>query len=75
MRPGWRLVAGLYPFAAGAMMLNIFFVSLLLGWVGIPIIAPMTAVWLSIPLGLPPAWLYARHLTHLMAKADAEVAA
>jgi hypothetical protein len=71
MRPGWRLVAGLYPFAAGAMMLNLYFASLILGWVGLPIITPWQAVWASIPLGLPPAWIYARHLTRLMAKADA----
>ena len=57
MRPGWRLVAGLYPFAAGAMMLNIFFLSLLLGWVGLPVMSPRTAVWLGLSLGLPPAWL------------------
>ena len=75
MRSDWRLVAGLYPFAAGAMMLNLFFVSLLLGWVGVPIITPWTAVWASIPLGLPPAWIYARHLTRLMAQADAGSAA
>jgi len=75
MRPGWRLVAGLYPFAAGAMMLNIFFLSLLLGWVGVPIMTPGTAVWLSLPLGLPPAWLYARHLTKLMAQVDGRAAA
>ena len=70
MRPGWRLVAGLYPFAAGAMMLNLFFASLLLGWVGLPIVTPWTALWASVPLGLPAAWLYARHLTRLMVEVD-----
>ena len=70
MRPGWKLVAGLYPFAAGAMMLNLFFASLLLGWADVPIITPWTAVWWSLPLGLPAAWIYARHLTRLMAEVD-----
>ena len=71
MSPGWRLVAGLYPFAMGAMALNIYFASLILGWAGWPILTPWTALWLSLPLGLPPAWIYARHLTRLMAEADA----
>ena len=34
MKPSWKLVAGIYPFAAGAMGLNIFFASLLMGWLG-----------------------------------------
>ncbi len=72
MRPSPWLVAFLYPFAAGAMMLNIFMATLILGWVGWPIMAPLTAVWASIPLGLPPAWIYARHLTRLMREADGE---
>lgn len=72
MKPSPKLVLGLYPFAAGAMALNIFMASLILGWVGLPIITPWTAAWLSIPLGLPPAWIYARHLTRLMHEADAK---
>ena len=70
MNPSWKLLAGIYPFAAGAMGVNIFFASLLLGWVGVPIITPWTTVWLSILLGLLPAWIYARHLTRLMAEVD-----
>ncbi len=72
MRPSRRLVLGLYPFAAGAMALNLYMASLILGWIGWPIMAPLTAVWLSLPLGLPPAWIYARHLTRLMREADGE---
>ena len=70
MKPSWKLVAGIYPFAAGAMGLNVFFASLLLGWVGVPIITPWTAFWVSLPSGLPAAWIYARHLTRLMAEVD-----
>ena len=70
MSPSWKLVAGIYPFAAGAMGLNVFFASLLLGWLGVSIITPWTAFWVSLPLGLPAAWIYARHLTKLMAEVD-----
>lgn len=63
------------PFAAGATMLNAFFVSLLLNWVGLPVIAPWTALWLSVPLSLPPGWFYARHLTRFMAEVDGRAAA
>lgn len=72
MRPSWKLVAGLYPFAAGAMALNLYMASLVMGWVGWPIITPLTAAWASLPLGLPPAWIYARHLARLMAEVDGE---
>jgi hypothetical protein len=70
MKPSPWLVLGLYPFAAGAMALNVWFLSLILGWSGWPIIAPETAAWAGIPLGLPPAWIYARHLTRLMSEVD-----
>ena len=73
MKPSWKLVAGIYPFAAGAMGLNVFFASLILGWVGVAIITPWTAFWVSLPLGLPAAWIYARHLTRLMAEVDAKL--
>ena len=72
MTPGWKLVAGLYPFAAGAMALNVFFASLIMGWVGWPIITPYTSVWAGLVLGLPAAWAYGRHLTGLMTEVDAE---
>ena len=72
MRPSWKLVAGLYPFAAGAMALNVFFTSLILGWAGWPILTPLLSVWIGLPLGLPAAWIYGRHLTRLMAEVDGQ---
>ncbi|WP_210528210.1 NnrT protein [Rubellimicrobium arenae] len=74
MKPRWMLVWALYPFAAGAMALNVYFVSLLLSWIGWAVLSPLNAGALGLVLGLPAAWAYARHLTRLMAEADGEVA-
>jgi hypothetical protein len=74
MRPSRRLVLGLYPFAAGAMALNVYFASLLLGWAGWSILSPMHSVWAGLVLGWPAAWAYARHLARLMREADGEPA-
>jgi hypothetical protein len=52
------------------MGLNVLFASLLLGWLGAPVITPWMAFWVSLPLGLPAAWIYARHLSRLMAEVD-----
>lgn len=66
LRPGWRLVAIVYPFAVGAAVVNIFFLSLILSWVGLPVLTPARAVLAGLFLGLPLAWLFARHIRRLM---------
>ena len=80
-RNGWsagaepaRLAAdgpGLYPFAAGAAAVNLFFLSLVLSWLGLPVLTPGLAVLGGALLGLPATWAFARHLRRLMAEADA----
>ena len=72
MRPSPLLVAGLYPFAAGAMALNVYFASLILGWIDWTILTPLQSVWAGLVLGLPAAWVYARHLAKLMHEVDGE---
>ncbi|MFO1107175.1 MAG: NnrT protein [Amaricoccus sp.] len=71
LRPGWRLLAGLYPFAAGAAAVNLFFLSLVLSWVGLPVLRPVHAVVGGLLLGVPVAWAFARHVRRLMAEAGA----
>ncbi len=66
LRPGWRLVAIAYPFAVGAMTVNLFFLSLILSWVGVPVLTPLRAVLAGLVLGLPVAWVFARHIRRLM---------
>ncbi len=72
LKPGWRLVAGLYPFAAGAAAVNLFFASLIGSWVGLPVLPPYAAVAGGLALGLPGAAAFARHLRRLMNEAESE---
>lgn len=69
LRPHWRLVAAVYPFAAGAAAVNLFFLSLVLSWVGLPVLSPGLSVLGGLALGLPAAWAFARHLRRLIARA------
>lgn len=70
--PGWRLLAAVYPFAAGAMAVNLFFLSLVGSWIGWPVLTPGWSVAGGMALGAPAAWAFARHLRRLMAQADGE---
>lgn len=70
LRPGWRLLAAVYPFAAGAAAVNLFFLSLILSWVGVPVLTPNWSVAGGLVLGVPATWAFARHIRRLMAKAD-----
>lgn len=72
LRPGWRLVAAVYPFAAGAAAVNLFFLSLIGSWLGLPVLAPGHAALGGLVLGVPAARLFARHLRRLMAEADGD---
>lgn len=71
LRPGWGLLAAVYPFAAGAAAVNLFFLSLVMSWIGWPVLTPVASVWGGLLLGLPASWAFARHIRRLMAEADA----
>ena len=66
-----RLTLYLYPFGAGAMAVNLFFASLIMSWVGWPVLTPIQSVMGGLVLGVPATWAYARHIRRLIAKADA----
>lgn len=70
LRPGWRLLALVYPFAAGAAAVNLFFLSLVLSWVGLPVLTPVQSVAGGLLLGLPATRAFARHICRLIAKAE-----
>lgn len=70
LRTGWRLVAAIYPFAAGATAVNLYFVFLILSWLGLPVPGPIHALLGGAILGLPVSGAFARHIRRLMDAAD-----
>ncbi|WP_138422335.1 NnrT protein [Maritimibacter alexandrii] len=69
-RPSPRLVAAIYPLAAGAAAVNLFFLSLLGSWVGLPVLSPYWSVLGGAVLGLPAARAFARHIERLIDQAE-----
>ncbi|SNX72065.1 hypothetical protein SAMN05878503_111106 [Cereibacter ovatus] len=65
-----RVTLWLYPFGAGAAAVNLFFASLILSWVGMPVLSPGWSVIGGIVLGLPATHLFAAHIVRLMQKAE-----
>ena len=65
-----KLALLFYPFAAGAVAINLFLLGLMWQAINLPAIPPVTAVVLSVPLGIPATWLAARWVRHLMDEAD-----
>ncbi|MFQ8432821.1 NnrT protein [Amaricoccus sp. W119] len=70
LNPGWRLTAAIYPFAAGAAAVNLYFVFLILSWIGLAVPGPAYAVVGGLILGLPAAGIFARHIRRLIAEAE-----
>lgn len=60
----------LWPFATATVAINLFLLGLIGVALGLPAIAPVTALWLSVPLGLPATWLAARWVASLIAEAE-----
>lgn len=54
------------------MAINLFLLGLLGMAVGLPTIPPVTALWLSLPLGLPATWAAARWVRRLIDEAEAD---
>ncbi|MEF3047055.1 hypothetical protein [Pseudotabrizicola sp. L79] len=60
-----------WPFATSAVAINLFMLGLLWQAIGLTVLPPTTAVWLSLPLGLPATWAAARWLRGLLKQAEA----
>lgn len=65
-----KLALLFYPFAAGAVAINLFLLGLMWQAIGMPAISPVTAVIFSIPLGIPATWLVGRWVRGMMDEAD-----
>lgn len=70
--PVWKLALLLYVFAAGAVAINLFMLGLLAQALGLPALAPFTALALAAPLGLPAAWAAGRWLRRLLDEAEGD---
>jgi hypothetical protein len=67
---GLKLQLLLWPFATAAVAINLFLLGLIGLSVGLPALAPFTALWLSLPLGVPATWLLARWVASMIAEAE-----
>lgn len=65
-----KLYLLLWPFATAAAAINLFLLGLIGVAVGLPPIAPTTALWLSLPFGLPATWAAARWVARLIAEGE-----
>lgn len=68
--PVWKLSILLYPFAAGAVAINLFLLSLLGQTIGLSAISPNASVIGGVILGVPAAWASGKWARHLMDEAD-----
>lgn len=68
--PVWKLGLLLYPFATAAVAVNLFMLALLGSWIGLGTMSPMSAVWLSLPLGIPATWASALWVQRLLVQAS-----
>lgn len=60
----------LWPFATAAVAINLFMLGLLGQAIGLVALSPLTALWLSLPLGLPATWAAARWVRSLLRQAE-----
>ena len=72
MTPPPKLLAALYPFAAGAMGVNLFFASLIGSWLGWPVLTPWESAAGGLVIGVPATWAFACHIVRLMEQAESE---
>lgn len=65
-----RLAVVLYPFAAGAVAINLFLLGLMWQAIGLPALSPVMSVLLGLPLGIPATWAAARWVRGLIDEAE-----
>lgn len=65
-----KIALVLYPFAAAAVAINLFMLSLMFQALGLTALPPVWALLLSLPLGLPATWGFARWVEQLLDEAD-----
>lgn len=68
--PVWKLALLLYVFAAGAVAINLFMLGLMLQTFGLAALSPVATLIVSVPLGIPAAWLSGRWVRRLLDEAE-----
>ncbi len=68
--PFKQLYLLLYVFTTGAVAINLFMLGLMAQAIGLPALNPVTALIISVPLGIPANWLVTRWVRRLMDEAD-----
>ncbi|WP_421703334.1 hypothetical protein [Aliiroseovarius sp.] len=68
--PVWALAVVLYPFAAGAAAVNLFFLSLMSQVVGLRVLSTTEAIIGGLILGIPFAWITGRWIRGLIDEAE-----
>ena len=68
--PVWALAVLMYPFAAGAAAVNLFFLSLMGQALGLRALSTSEAVIGGIVLGVPFAWIAGKWLRGLIDEAE-----
>ena len=72
---GWssgRIALVLYPFAAGAAGVNVFFAALIGSWLGGPVLSTGWSFAAGCVIGVPATFAFARHIRRLMDVAEPE---
>ncbi|MEX3007861.1 hypothetical protein [Hoeflea sp. TYP-13] len=65
-----RMALLAYPFAAGAVAINIFFIGLMAQAIGLDALTPLQSIGLGLVGGVPAAWWFAGKIRGLMDEAD-----
>lgn len=68
--PVWAVALVLYPLAAGAAAVNLFFLFLVLQAIGLRALTPIEAIVGGIILGVPFAWISGKWMRGLIDQAE-----
>ncbi len=68
--PVWKLSILLYPFAAGAVAINLYMLSLMGQVFGLAVLSPQASIIGGLILGVPAGWASGKWARHLMDQAD-----
>lgn len=68
--PVWLLAVVLYPLAAGAAAVNLFFLTLMTQALGFGVLTPVQSIIGGLVLGVPFAWVAGKWMRGLIDKAE-----